>query len=104
MEHGRLSLTQALGEVGGVFETTADADAIYVVRPGKGRLGIDVFHLSARNPVALVLADQFQLMPRDVIYVDNTGLVGWNRFITLILPTATLVSESASAATDFDGL
>ncbi len=104
MEHGRLSLTQALGEVGGVFETTADADAIYVVRSGKGRLGIDVFHLSARNPVALVLADQFQLMPRDVIYVDNTGLVGWNRFITLILPTATLVSESASAATDFDGL
>jgi len=104
LEHGRLSLTQALGEVGGVFETTADADAIYVVRSARDRQGIDVYHLSAKNPVALVLGDQFQLKPRDVIYVDNTGLAGWNRFITLILPTATLLSDTASFASDIDGL
>jgi polysaccharide export outer membrane protein len=102
--HGRLSLTQALGEVGGVFETTADADAIYVVRAAEDRRGIDVFHLSAKNPVALVLGDQFPLQPRDVIYVDNTGLAGWNRFITLILPTASLLSDTASFASDIDGL
>lgn len=104
LENGRLSLTQALGEVGGVFETTADADAIYVVRAAQDRQGIDVYHLSAKNPVALVLGDQFQLQPRDVVYVDNTSLVGWNRFISLILPTATLLSNTASFASDIDGL
>jgi len=104
LEHGRLSLTQALGEVGGIFETTADADAIYVVRSAEDRQGIDVYHLSAKNPVALVLGDQFQLQPRDVIYVDNTGLAGWNRFITLILPTANLLSGTASFTSDVNGL
>jgi polysaccharide export outer membrane protein len=104
LEHGRLSLTQALGEVGGVFETTADADAIYVVRATEDRRGIDVYHLSAKNPVALVLGDQFPLQPRDVVYVDNTDLAGWNRFITLILPTASLLSETSNFATDIDGL
>ena len=103
LEHGRLSLTQALGEVGGIFETTADADAIYVIRAGADRQGIDVYHLSAKNPVALVLGDQFQLQPRDVIYVDNTGLAGWNRFITLILPTASIMSQGTNAADDIKG-
>jgi polysaccharide export outer membrane protein len=103
MEHGRLSLTQALGEVGGVFETTADVDAIYVIRAGADRQGIDVYHLSAKNPVALVLGDQFQLQPRDVIYVDNTGLAGWNRFISLILPTASILRSGTSVADDING-
>jgi len=75
-----------------------------VVRSARDRQGIDVYHLSAKNPVALGLGDQFQLKPRDVIYVDNTGLAGWNRFITLILPTATLLSDTASFASDIDGL
>ncbi len=100
MEHGRLSLTQALGEAGGIFEATANADAIYVIRAGADRQGIDVYHLSAKNPVALVLGDQFQLQPRDVIYVDNTGLAGWNRFITLILPTAVILNNTSNVADD----
>jgi polysaccharide export outer membrane protein len=103
LEHGRLSLTQALGEVGGIFETTADADAIYVIRAGAKRQGINVYHLSAKNPVALVLGDQFQLQPRDVIYVDNTGLAGWNRFITLILPSASILSQGTNVADDING-
>ena len=104
LEHGRLSLTQALGEVGGVFELTADADAIYVIRAGLNRRGIDVYHLSAKNPVALVLGDQFQLLPRDVIYVDNTDLAGWYRFTTLILPTAAILGNMSNVAADINDI
>lgn len=103
LEHGRLSLTQALGEVGGIFELTADADAVYVIRAGRDRQGIDVYHLSAKNPVALVLGDQFQLQPRDVIYVDNTDLAGWYRFTTLILPTAGILINTSNVADDING-
>lgn len=104
LEHGRLSLTQALGEVGGIFEPMADADAIYVIRGAEDRQSIDVFHLSAKNPVALVLSDQFQLQPRDVIYVDNTDLAGWYRFTTLILPTAAILSNTSNVAADINDI
>jgi polysaccharide biosynthesis/export protein len=92
MNNGRLSLVQALAEAGGPNMLTADAGAIYVIRFA-GANGIDVFHLNADNPLALAVGDQFALAPKDVIYVDPAGLVRWNRFINLILPTATLLNQ-----------
>ena len=37
--------------------------------------------------MALAMADRFELNPRDIVYVDASGLATWNRFIGLILPT-----------------
>jgi len=46
-----------------------------------------VFHLSAQSPVALAYAEGFALRPKDVVYVDSSTLVRWNRVISLVLPT-----------------
>lgn len=87
MRNGRLSLSDALGEVGGVDLATANPRQIYVVRnePAGGQ---KIFHLDARTPSSLALADGFDLEPKDLVYVDPVGLVRWSRIINLILPSA----------------
>jgi polysaccharide export outer membrane protein len=45
-----------------------------------------VYHLDARSPVAMLLANQFELQPKDVVYVDATGLARFSRVLNQLLP------------------
>jgi len=85
--NGRLTLNEALGEAGGVSTTSGDPRQIYVVRNVQGGKP-QIYHLDAASPVAYALADGFDLKAHDVVYVDATPLVRWNRVVSLILPTA----------------
>jgi len=87
LRDGRLTLYEALMESGGLAGASADPRQVYVIRipqPDKP----EIYHLDASNPVALALADGFDLRARDVVYVDPVPLVRWNRVISLILPSA----------------
>jgi len=95
MHNGRLSLNQALGEAGGPSLTTANTGQIYVIRNSAGGAPA-VFHLNASAPSALALADTFALRARDVVYIDPVPLVNWNRIISLILPSAQVLSTGRS--------
>jgi polysaccharide export outer membrane protein len=98
MENGRLSLVQALADVGGLSPLSAQAKGIYVIR-AQDSTAIDVFHLDARNPVALAMADRFPLRPRDVVFVDATNLARWNRVVGLLEPTLDMYYTGLEAAT-----
>lgn len=92
LHDGRLSLTEALGEAGGPDPWTADPGQIYVVRKLPVELGgenalPEIYHLDASSPSAFVLANDFQLQPRDVVYVDPAPVVRWNRFISNLIPS-----------------
>ncbi len=97
MRNGRLSLNEALGDAGGPELQTSSPGQIYVVRNASGDVP-DVYHLDAKNPVALALADRFELRPRDVVYIDPVPLVRWNRVISLILPAAEVVNLGGTAS------
>jgi len=94
MTHGRLTLARAISEAGGIQTMSADATSIYVIRAGNGPKVANVFHLDARNPAAMVLADKFALDPRDIIYVDAGSLVRFGRVMSLILPTISAATET----------
>lgn len=90
MRNGRLSLQQALADAGGLDRNAADARMIYVIRGQGARQPAQVFHLNARSPAMLAMAEAFQLQPRDVVFVDPAPLALWNRVVSLILPTSGL--------------
>lgn len=89
----RLSLNDALGEAGGVNPSSSDPRQIFVIRHVSDKHP-EVFHLDAASPVALALAESFELRPKDVVYVDAAPLARWNRVISLILPSAQLVVDA----------
>jgi polysaccharide export outer membrane protein len=92
--NGRLSLSEALGEAGGTLNSTANAGQIYVIRQGATGAPA-IFNLNARNPAALAIASQFRLQSQDVVYIDPVPLVKWNRVVSLILPSASVVNTAS---------
>lgn len=86
MHNGRLSLNEALGESGGVNPITGDGRQLYVVR--KSTQKPIVYQLDVSSPGALAMAENFELHPKDVVYVAASPLANWNRAISLIFPGA----------------
>jgi len=90
MNKGRMTLTEAISDAGGVNQDTSDPTRIFVFRGGLGKS--EIFQLDAKSPDALLLADRFPLQPRDVIYVDRAEGIRWNQIIAQIQPTITLLN------------
>jgi polysaccharide export outer membrane protein len=85
MKNGKLSLADALAQAGSVSATSSDPGQVYVIRGSLGDTP-QVFHLDAKSPVSMVLANQFDLQPRDVVYVDSGNLVRFSRVLGLLMP------------------
>jgi len=94
MSKGRMTLAEALSDAGGISQDFADAARIFVFRGGLGKPKI--YHLDAKSPDALLLADRFPLQPRDVIFVDRAEGLRWNQIIAQIQPTITLLDSMLS--------
>ncbi|GJL70900.1 MAG: polysaccharide export protein Wza [Nitrosomonas sp.] len=90
MNKGRLTLTEALSQGGGLDQETSDAARIFVFRTALGNS--EIFHLDAKSPDAFLLAERFPLQPRDVIFVDRAEGIRWNQIIAQIQPTVTLLN------------
>ncbi len=85
MNKGRMTLTEAISDGGGLSQVTADAARIFVFRSGIKKP--EIYHLNAKSPDALLLADRFPLQPRDLIYIDRAEGIRWNQIIGEIAPT-----------------
>ncbi|WP_459252017.1 polysaccharide biosynthesis/export family protein [Paraburkholderia dipogonis] len=90
---GRMTLADALAQAGSVNASTADAAQMFVIR-GSLAGTPQVFHLDGHSPVAMLLAKDFELQPKDVVYVDGSGLVRFNRVLSLLMP---LISTGLTA-------
>jgi polysaccharide export outer membrane protein len=99
MHNGTLTLNEALGEVGGINPATGGRH-IYVIRNASDKRPV-VYHLDTKSAERFSLAEQFDLQPKDVVYVDAAPLASWNRTISLLLPSALSqgVSAGSSAST-----
>jgi polysaccharide export outer membrane protein len=83
MHNGRLSLNEALGESGGINPLSGDSRQIYVIRKASST---EVYQLNALAPGALGVAEEFELEPKDTIYVAATPLSNWYRTVSQLLP------------------
>lgn len=101
--NGELSLVEALATAGGLQTTTASSSSVYVIR-NTSESQIDVFHLNAKNAMALAMADRFKMDPHDIVYVDASGLATWNRIIGLILPSVQTVYYGVITANNIRSL
>jgi polysaccharide biosynthesis/export protein len=84
---GRFTLAEALSDAGGTNPISANTGQIYVIRESANSPKPHIYHLNAASPDALVLADKFNLRPRDVVFVDAARVVRWARVVNYVLPS-----------------
>jgi len=90
IDRSGMSLTEALGSVGGINQLAADATGIFVVRANRQNEKstiADIYQLDISNSAALVIGTEFDLKPYDIVYVTAAPIVRWNRVLSQILPT-----------------
>ncbi|WP_260854690.1 polysaccharide biosynthesis/export family protein [Paraburkholderia sp. BCC1884] len=90
---GRITLADALSQAGSVNAATADAAQMFVIR-GSVTGAPQVYRLDGHSPVAMLLAKDFELQAKDIVYVDGSGLVRFNRVLNLLMP---LISTGLTA-------
>ena len=81
-----MSLGDVLGESLGINPFTASRSKIYVVRYQPNDQLSEIYNLNLTSIADFGLANQFKMRSNDIIYVDATGLVRWQRIINQIVP------------------
>ena len=85
-----LTLTEMLATKG-INKATARTKNIYVMREDLTKfLHIDIFSINLNNPAAFIAANNFYILPDDIVFIPSTKLVKWNNVISLLTPSETL--------------
>ena len=98
-----LTLLEALGQVGGLSDERANKTGVFVFRMGevqtnptaRGR----VFRLDLNQPVSIFVAQQFGVQAHDVVYVTNAPLYEYNKVLTAIYRTFSIVGVAKGSIT-----
>ncbi len=94
---GRMSLSEAISDAGGVDQRSSNPARVFVLRGT--RESAEIYHLNSDSPEALILGDKFKLLPRDIVYVDTAEVVRWNRLIENLVGTTTLLRNLSTIGT-----
>ena len=96
MTQNSMTLLQALTDAGGLSSTRASGSGVLVFRlPARAARGAEaeVYTIDMSTPQGVLLASQFPLRPRDVVYVAATEFAQYNTVINELLPTITSIFE-----------
>lgn len=90
-----LSLLEAMGMVGGLNDQRANKTGVYVFRMGdlqnNPTARARVFRLDLYQPVSIFIAQQFPVLPKDVVYITNAPLYEYDKVLTSIYRTFSIV-------------
>lgn len=113
MPSGKLTLTGALGQLGGLDGTTANASSVLVFRferPEVATLagvtlnptskGIPIiYRLNLTEPTGFFVANTFEIRPDDVIYVPRSGVTEMRKFFEFVRSITGIVYDVSVTST-----
>lgn len=96
IQNGYMTLIEVLTVSGGLDQLSANDSGVLVFRrgepAGEGRVPT-VFTLDMSDAEGLLLAGEFELQPRDVVYVKATAFAQYNIVINQLLPTISAIFQ-----------
>ena len=78
-----MTLAEALNNVGGINEASANASGIFVLRASDSDSKlVDIYQLDISMGPRLILSTQFKLQPKDIVYVTSAPVARWNKLLS----------------------
>ena len=85
-------------------QETLNADKIFIIREDISKpFAATIYELNAKNPSQMLLANNFNLIPNDIVYLSPSQIVRWNRVISLITPQSGLFNTYTGITEDLRG-
>lgn len=85
-----MTLIEAINDAGSLNEDTFNPKGLFLIRQEKNLTIPTVYQLPVASVQSMILADQFEVIPRDIIYVTATPSIRWNRVLSQLLPSLTV--------------
>jgi polysaccharide biosynthesis/export protein len=110
---GRMTVAEALGSSNGMEDNRANPEAVFLYRlesptllnriggfyHGGNAEGVPViYHFNLRDPKGFFMAKQFAMRDKDILYVGNAGVLGFQKAVNVIGTITSPVMTTASAA------
>ncbi len=94
IDRAGMSLTEALSNVGGINQLSADATGVFVIRkPSDQDEQVSIYQLDISDASALVIGTEFELEAYDIVYVTAAPISRWNRVVAQLVPTISGFNE-----------
>ena len=91
LPESRQTLAEALFAEGGPLAiSSAQRSAVYLLR---GRNPVQAYHLDAQNPVRVLVANEVELRPNDIVFVSEQPISTFNRTLASIVPLRILLRD-----------
>lgn len=97
-----ITLSQALGRVGGLRGDTADPKGVFIFRwqnPDAGGQRVPViYRVDLKQPETYLAAQNFPMRDGDVLYVSNSAVSDFQRFLGLVAQSILPISAASAIA------
>ncbi len=94
-----MTLAEAINDAGSFREETVNPKGVFVIRQETTNNNIPtVYQLPLASVHSMLLAEQFNVRPRDIVYVTATPTIRWNRVLSQLIPSLTLVNTMSNLA------
>ncbi len=91
-----IPLSIALAKAKGLNQSTSKGKDVYVLRPkdfeGKPR----IFKSDISSPTGYLVAGEFNLQAKDIVFIGTAGVTSWSRFINQVLPFTDFINSAES--------
>lgn len=90
----RTTLTEIVSGASGIDRLSGNDSGILVFRRPSGEAGqATVYRVDLASSMGMLIANEFELQPRDVVYVSPTSFSQYNSVINQLLPTVSTVFQ-----------
>lgn len=86
-----LTLSDAIGEMNGFNQNTSNPEELYIIR-NSGSFPV-IYNLDFSSPSSFIIAQNFYLSDKDIVYVNSSGTTQWNRVISQFFPFSSFLNS-----------
>ncbi len=95
INNGKLALLDVIGNSKG-FSNQSSPEYTYIIRNFYNEP--EIYAINLRSPDSLLLAGQFYLKPKDIVYVSKSKLVQFNEVMSLVTPSMNTINQGVGTA------